>query len=88
MPITGLFGGIFLKFFIVKLQKISEIQPILPLTEYDFMQKYHESFRQSELGRIYEQLPLKGLAKAISAKCLRRSRRATSRCFRQKEKLP
>lgn len=52
----------------MKLQKISEIQPILPLTEYDFMQKYRESFRQSELGRIYDQLPLKELAEAISSK--------------------
>lgn len=52
----------------VKLAKISEIQPILPLTEYDFIQKYRESFHQSELGRIYEQLPLKELTEAISEK--------------------
>lgn len=32
------------------------------------MQKYRESFRQSELGRIYELLPLKELAEAISSK--------------------
>lgn len=52
----------------MKLQKISEIQPTLPLTEFDFMQKYRESFRQSELGRIYELLPLKELAEALSSK--------------------
>ncbi len=33
----------------MKLQKIYEIQPTLPLTEYDFLEKYRESFRQSEL---------------------------------------
>lgn len=32
------------------------------------MKKYRESFRQSELGRIYELLPLKELAAAISTK--------------------
>lgn len=52
----------------VKLQKISEIQPTLPLTKFDFIKKYRESFSQSELGRIYEQLPLKELAVAISSK--------------------
>lgn len=48
--------------------KISEIQPTLPLTEFDFMQKYRESFRQSELGRIYALLPLTELATAIAEK--------------------
>ena len=52
----------------MKLQKISEIQPTLPLTEFDFQQKYREGFRQSELGRIYELLPLAELASAIAKK--------------------
>ncbi len=46
----------------VKLQKISEIRPSLPFTEFDFQQKYLESFKQSELGCIHAQLPLKELA--------------------------
>ena len=46
----------------IKLQKISELQPSLPFTEFDFQQKYLESFKQSELGRIHAQLPLKELA--------------------------
>ncbi len=50
----------------MKLQKISEIQPTLPLTEFDFMKKYREGFRQSELGHIYELLPLKEIAAAIA----------------------
>ncbi len=49
----------------VKLQKISEITATLPLTEFDFVQKYRESFKSSELGHIYEQLPLKELATEI-----------------------
>lgn len=49
----------------MKLQKISEITATLPFTEFDFLQKYRESFKSSELGRIYEQLPLKELAAEI-----------------------
>lgn len=43
----------------MKLQKISDIQPTLAFTEFDFIQKYRDSFKNSELGRIYEQLPLR-----------------------------
>lgn len=49
----------------MKLQKISEIQPSLPFTEFDFHQKYLASFKQSELGRIQAQLPLKELAEKL-----------------------
>ena len=49
----------------MKLQKISEITATLPFTEFDFMQKYRESFAVSELGRIYAQLPLKELSEKI-----------------------
>lgn len=37
----------------------------MPFTEFDFMQKYRESFAVSELGRIYAQLPLKELSEKI-----------------------
>ena len=37
----------------------------MPFTEFDFMQKYRESFAASELGRIHAQLPLKELAEKI-----------------------
>lgn len=37
----------------------------MPFTEFDFLQKYRESFKSSELGRIYEQLPLKEMAAKI-----------------------
>lgn len=49
----------------MKLRKISEITATLPFTEFDFLQKYRESFAVSELGRIYAQLPLKELADKI-----------------------
>lgn len=37
----------------------------MPFTEFDFQQKYLESFKLSELGRIHAQLPLKELAKKL-----------------------
>lgn len=49
----------------MKLQNISEITATLPFTEFDFMQKYRESFAVSELGRIHAQLPIKELAAEI-----------------------
>ena len=56
---------IIFNFFHVKLRKISDITATLPFTEFDFMQKYRESFAVSELGRIYAQLPLKEMAEKI-----------------------
>ena len=49
----------------MKLRKIPEITATLPFTEFDFMQKYRESFAVSELGRIYAQLPWKELVEKI-----------------------
>ena len=37
----------------------------MPCTEYDFLQKYHESFLLSELGRIHAKLPLKEIAEKL-----------------------
>ena len=51
----------------MKIQKISDITPTLPFTEFDFLQSYRESFAQSELGRIHSQLPLKELAAACTS---------------------
>lgn len=50
----------------MKLQNLSEIQPLLSFTEFDFQQKYLESFKLSELGRIHAQLPLKELAEKLA----------------------
>ena len=51
----------------MKLQKLGDIQPTLPFTEYDFLEKYRESFAVSELGRIYAMLPLKEMAKEFAS---------------------
>ena len=51
----------------MKLQKIGDIQPTLPFTEYDFLKKYRESFAVSELGRIHAMLPLKEMADELAS---------------------
>ena len=51
----------------MKLQKITDIQPTLPFTEYDFLKKYRESFEISELGRIHAMLPLKEMAEELAS---------------------
>ena len=40
-------------------------------TEFDFLEKYRESFATSELGRIHAQLPLKELAEKLYSHCRR-----------------
>ena len=62
-----MFGGISKKNYKVKLQKIGDIQPTLPFTEYDFLKKYRESFAVSELGRIRALLPLKEMADELAS---------------------
>lgn len=51
----------------MKIQKIGDIQPTLPFTEYDFLQKYRESFAASKLGRIHALLPLKEMAAELES---------------------
>lgn len=34
----------------VKIRKISEIEPTLGFTEFDILEKYRQSFEKSELG--------------------------------------
>lgn len=60
-------SGVFQKNINVKLQKIGDIQPSLPFTEYDFLKKYRESFAVSELGRIHALLPLKEMAEELAS---------------------
>ena len=62
-----MFGGISKKNYKVNLQKIDDIQPTLPFTEYDFLKKYRESFAVSELGRIRALLPLKEMADELAS---------------------
>lgn len=51
----------------MKLQKIIQINPILPFTEFDLMQKYRKGFESSELGRLHAMLPLKEMAEQLAS---------------------
>lgn len=42
----------------VKVQKIAEITPNLPFSEFNFYDLYRSTFEKSELGRIKSPLPL------------------------------
>ena len=53
----------------------------MPFTEYDFLQKYRESFRQSELGRIHAKLPLKEMAERLIPASSSGSRRGRKSLF-------
>lgn len=50
----------------VKIQKISEIQPTLGFTEFDLLASYRQSFECSELGQLYKVLPLSELARSMN----------------------
>ena len=45
-----------------KIQKLSDIQQEFAFTEFDFYQRYAESFKTSELGRIKSLLPFRKMA--------------------------
>ncbi len=47
-----------------KIAKISEIHPTLGFTEFDILEKYHKSFKESELGRLHSVFPFECMAKA------------------------
>lgn len=50
----------------VKIQKISSIEPTLNFTKFDIFQKYRQDFVCSELGRLYSVLPLSVLAGSMN----------------------
>ena len=45
-----------------KVRNLSDIQQEIAFTEFDFYQRYEESFKISELGRIKSLLPLREMA--------------------------
>ena len=47
-----------------KIAKISEIHPTLGFTEFDILEKYRKSFKESELGRLHSVFPFECMAKA------------------------
>ena len=49
----------------VKIQKISEIEPRLGFTEFDMLKKYRQSFATSELGRLHALFPFSELARQM-----------------------
>ena len=52
----------------VKIQKISEIEPCLGFTEFDMLKKYRQSFATSELGRLHSLFPFSELARQMHLK--------------------
>lgn len=52
----------------VKIQKISEIEPGLGFTEFDIVKSYRHSFACSELGRLHALFPFSELARTLGMK--------------------
>ena len=52
----------------VKIQKISELEPRLGFTEFDMLKKYRQSFATSELGRLHALFPFSELARQMHLK--------------------
>lgn len=51
-----------------KIQNLSDIQPEIAFTEYDFYKNYEDSFKHTELGRIKSLLPLQEMAISFGLK--------------------
>lgn len=60
----------------VKIQKISEIEPTLGFTEFDLLEKYRSSFSCSELGCIHSLFPFSELARNMGLKTHRLGRKS------------
>ena len=56
------FGGNEVENLMAKIRHLSEIQQEIAFTEFDFYQRYAETFKTSELGRIKSHLPLREMA--------------------------
>lgn len=49
----------------VKIRKLSEIEPTLGFTEFDIIEKYRQSSEKSELGRLHSLFPFSELAQQM-----------------------
>ena len=58
-----------------KIQNISEIHPTLGFTEFDILEKYRKSFKESELGRLHSVFPFDRIAKSVGLSERRLGRR-------------
>ena len=56
------FGGNEVENLMAKIQHLSEIQQEIAFTEFDFYQRYAETFKASKLGRIKSLLPRRQMA--------------------------
>jgi hypothetical protein len=51
-----------------KVRKISELQPTIGFTEFDFYSNYAQSFQNSELGKIHNLIPFAEMVKSLDLK--------------------
>ena len=58
-----------------KIQNISEIHPTLGFTEFDILEKYRKSFKESELGKLHSVFPFDRIAKSVGLSERRLGRR-------------
>lgn len=57
-----------------KIQKISELEPTIGFSEFDFYHQYKEGFRVSDLGKIFQAIPFIDLANSIGLKDTKQGR--------------
>ena len=67
-----------------KIQNISEIHPTLGFTEFDILEKYRKSFKESELGRLHSVFPFASIAATVGLWQQRSGRRS---CFTPSAKI-
>ena len=67
-----------------KIQNISEIHPTLGFTEFDILEKYRKSIKESELGRLHSVFPFAGIAAGVGLWQQRSGRR---NCFSPSAKI-
>ena len=48
-----------------KVQNLAEISQSLPFTEFDFYERFKQSFESTELGRMKKLLPLREMAETM-----------------------
>ena len=51
-----------------KIRKISDLEPTISFSEFDFYQSYQQSFSQSELGLLYRAIPFVDLVNSLGLK--------------------
>ena len=51
-----------------KIQQISEIEPTIAFSEFDFYKSYEQSFHNSELGHLYRAIPFTAMAQKFGLK--------------------